>query len=610
LRKITKLRRSIKAISPIISVLLMIAIAVVASLVVYAWVMGYIGGTTNKTGMAINIPSFATDQATGNLIVYVQNVGQGAVQLNPAGAVYVNNNLVTINTWNGNTASGLITIAQGQTVALVVNYPYNGTQVAIKVVTTGGAFMQITGTGSSGGGATLTTTTLSSTLNSSTITLGSSVTASGSLMAGSTGVSGETVTITYSLNGETVQTDSQTTGSSGAYTDSYTPNAVGSWSVTASFAGDSTYALSSSTAQSLTVSVGALDHFIVTASGGGNIGTQTAGTAFSITITAKDSSGNTVTSYTGMNTLTASSGTISPTSTTAFVAGVWTASVTLSQAGTGISISTSGGGKSGTSNTFTVNAGALDHFVFNSLSTQTAGTAFSITITAKDANGNTVTSYVGTNTLTVSSGTISPTSTTAFVAGVWTGSVTLYTSGSGITIGTTGSSKSGTSNALTVNTGSGNFGYQTIGTSSTNGDLRNYIVGSQFTSPAYSVTAQSITAYIQVSGTHTIKAAIYTSAGTFVAGTQEVSVTTSNDGWVTFAFAAGSQPTLTANTNYLLVVWANTGTGSANLYYASSGGVGHYATQTYASTWPTSPSFTSTIVGNYDYSIYCTYSIP
>ena len=37
----------------------MIAIAVVASLVVYAWVMGYIGGTTTKAGYAINIQSFA-----------------------------------------------------------------------------------------------------------------------------------------------------------------------------------------------------------------------------------------------------------------------------------------------------------------------------------------------------------------------------------------------------------------------------------------------------------------------------------------------------------------------------------------------------------------------
>ena len=52
-----KIRKNIKAISPIISVLLMIAIAVVASLVVYAWVMGYIGYQTSKTGDSVVIQS-------------------------------------------------------------------------------------------------------------------------------------------------------------------------------------------------------------------------------------------------------------------------------------------------------------------------------------------------------------------------------------------------------------------------------------------------------------------------------------------------------------------------------------------------------------------------
>ena len=94
MRKITKLRHSIKAISPIISVLLLIAIAVVASLVVYAWVMGYIGGGTTKAGYAINIQSLSS--ATGSLTIYVQNTGIGAVQLNPTSAVYVNNTLETI----------------------------------------------------------------------------------------------------------------------------------------------------------------------------------------------------------------------------------------------------------------------------------------------------------------------------------------------------------------------------------------------------------------------------------------------------------------------------------------------------------------------------------
>ena len=47
-RRITKIRRNIKAISPVISVLLMIAVAVVASLVVYAWVMGFVGTKPTK----------------------------------------------------------------------------------------------------------------------------------------------------------------------------------------------------------------------------------------------------------------------------------------------------------------------------------------------------------------------------------------------------------------------------------------------------------------------------------------------------------------------------------------------------------------------------------
>ncbi len=37
----------------------MIAIAVVASLVVYAWVMGYIGSNTAKSGQALQIQSYA-----------------------------------------------------------------------------------------------------------------------------------------------------------------------------------------------------------------------------------------------------------------------------------------------------------------------------------------------------------------------------------------------------------------------------------------------------------------------------------------------------------------------------------------------------------------------
>ncbi len=90
----TKFKRSIKAISPVIATLLMIAIAVVASLVVYAWVTGYMGNTTSKAGKAIQIQSYAI--SGGNLVVYVQNVGQGDVALNKDQSVYVDSKLVPI----------------------------------------------------------------------------------------------------------------------------------------------------------------------------------------------------------------------------------------------------------------------------------------------------------------------------------------------------------------------------------------------------------------------------------------------------------------------------------------------------------------------------------
>jgi PKD repeat protein len=157
MRKITKIKRSIRAISPVISVLLMIAIAVVASLVVYAWVMGYIGGKTTQTGNAIQIQS-QSYTSSGNLTLYVQNTGQGLVHLKQDGSVYVNDVLHQITQSPAILGSNdmtltpgqLIPINVGQTVQLVIDCPYHSGD-RIKVVTIEGTFMQTSGTGTSGG---------------------------------------------------------------------------------------------------------------------------------------------------------------------------------------------------------------------------------------------------------------------------------------------------------------------------------------------------------------------------------------------------------------------------------------------------------------------------
>ncbi|MBS1796695.1 MAG: CSLREA domain-containing protein [Acidobacteria bacterium] len=180
---------------------------------------------------------------------------------------------------------------------------------------------------------------------------------------------------------------------------------------------------------------------------------KTAGTPFNITITAQDSGNNTVTGFTGTVNLTTTAGTISPTVSGAFTAGVATVSVAVTQSGTGKTISVNdGAGHTGTSNTFTVNVGALHHFAIGTITgTKTIGTPFSISLTAQDAGNNTVTSFNGTVNLSVSSGAISPTVSGAFTSGQRTQNVTLSGTGTSRTISVSdGAGHTAVSNSFAV----------------------------------------------------------------------------------------------------------------------------------------------------------------
>ncbi len=135
--------KNLKGISPIIATLLLIAIAVVASLVVYAWVMGYIGYQTSQTGSAVQIQSITFSGTSPNekvATVYLQNVGTNTVTLTPTTCLYVNG--VQDTTASGPTSlapGSTATIVSGSTVALT-----SGQTVTIKVTTAGGTYSQIT----------------------------------------------------------------------------------------------------------------------------------------------------------------------------------------------------------------------------------------------------------------------------------------------------------------------------------------------------------------------------------------------------------------------------------------------------------------------------------
>ena len=370
----------------------------------------------------------------------------------------------------------------------------------------------------------------------------------------------------------------------------------------------------SAVSSGITVVPGAIDHFTF----GGLPASVTAGSSFagSVTVTAYDSSNNVKTDYVGSVYFTSSDAqAVLPFTVGAQYTFLSSENGVHAFAGSGFTLKTAPSqtitvrddvaSKSSASGAITVNFAALDHFTFNNVnSPQVAGTGFSITITAQDVYGNTVTSYTTAGTLSDLSGAISPTASGAFVSGVRTVTVTITKAYSGDTISISASSKSGTSNAFTVNPGTGNFGYTTIGSSTYS--IEDTIYGSQFATPTYGVTAQSITAYITVSSAHNVKAAIYTSSGALVASSSDVPITAATDGWVTFTL---TNPTaLTASTNYVLVVWANNPTGSdtATVSRDSLSGGSRVVTLTYG-TWPNSVTFTT---GNYEASLYCNYSIP
>jgi FlaG/FlaF family flagellin (archaellin) len=148
------IQRSLRAISPVIAVLLMIVIAVAASLVAYAWVMGYIGFTTNRVGKAIQIQSIAKGGGGTDLLVYVQNVGQTALNLDPTGksVVYVNDALMDC-TLDAAHADGVLDAGETATLTIAGAGSLLDAKLSVKVQTTDGTFIEKTNfSGGAGGG--------------------------------------------------------------------------------------------------------------------------------------------------------------------------------------------------------------------------------------------------------------------------------------------------------------------------------------------------------------------------------------------------------------------------------------------------------------------------
>ncbi len=222
---------------------------------------------------------------------------------------------------------------------------------------------------------------------------------------------------------------------------------------------------------SLTVNAGPIHHYDVTSASYG----QTAGTPFTLTVTAHDQFHNLINDSMTSVTMTSSSATMlfdangngtfgeAGDNVMVLTAGTFTINARDTTATTGITITATGGGASGTSLGYTISASAINHYEVTSASySQTAGTPFSVTVTAHDQFHNVVNDSTTSVTMTPSSVTMlfdansngtfgeAGDNVRVLTAGTFTINARDTTAAIGVTITATSSAVSGTSLGYTI----------------------------------------------------------------------------------------------------------------------------------------------------------------
>jgi hypothetical protein len=151
------------------------------------------------------------------------------------------------------------------------------------------------------------------------------------------------------------------------------------------------------------------------------------------------------------------------------------------------------------------------------------------------------------------------------------------------------------------------IGYSTQGTSSQT--IENRIEGSLFTTGATGGQIQTISAAVSSSANNrNVKVAIYQASDKIlVASSSAQRVDSGFNGWLTFSFS-DPKPLLNANTNYLLVVWGDSASGSLSVYYDGGSANQGYEDQRTFTSWPNPDSNLNSNAAR-KYSINCTYTL-
>ena len=142
-RSLNKLKKNAKAISPLIATLLLIAIAVAASVITYSWVMSMIGSQSQQAQTQIRVDQVTWDIADDNCSVQVRNTGSVAatiesisLRLSSSGSTFYSSPFTSGNSINTGTTISLEWTES--TANAPADFLTNLTEYVVRVTTTTG----------------------------------------------------------------------------------------------------------------------------------------------------------------------------------------------------------------------------------------------------------------------------------------------------------------------------------------------------------------------------------------------------------------------------------------------------------------------------------------
>ena len=145
------LRKDGKGISPLIATLLLIAIAVAASVITYSWVMSMIGSQSQQAQTQVRIDSLTWDVDSGTLTVVVRNTGSVsatiesiALRSSATGSTYYSESFTTGNSINTGVTISLVWDETGGGAS--AGFLAVSTEYVIRVTTTTGFQYEMTAT--------------------------------------------------------------------------------------------------------------------------------------------------------------------------------------------------------------------------------------------------------------------------------------------------------------------------------------------------------------------------------------------------------------------------------------------------------------------------------